>query len=439
MKMSEAHGLSSVMLPIIPQTTMRMALAPSLAYIVFPPGGDDLNKGKLLSAFSLGYLSTQMAGGHVADRLGPRRVITAAMLLGAVALGACSLASSPDHLFYAHVVLGMAQGPLFPCANAHLAGWLPPVERAFAATLLDSGNSVGSFVAMGASGALAAALGWRATFVAYSFMSVAMALLWQLFSSESMAPPSPSPPPRKATAEAALSNVNKGDVQTDHLSTSGSIANLLSHASVWSIFLAHFAFNFGVYFQNSWTPQFYGDEFKIRPEEAGLHFVLPHVANLSVKLFIAKPLMARLAASFSLGTCRKAFTCTGFIGSAASLGMLLVLRAPAGADGEAVGALARMRATTACFTACMAFVALHPSGFKTSYMDVTRHRSGALSGVGNTIASAASYIGPICVGRLLDMHTVPSGGWQPAFIMVIAINFVAAVSYGLAATADCLD
>ena len=170
--------------------------------------------------------------------------------------------------------------------------------------------------------------------------------------------------------------------------------------------------------------RFYASELKINPDEAGFHFVVPHIANLAIKLVVSGALNAYLGGpqvGLSLKGCRRFFTVVGFIGS--SIGLAAI-----GAFGGGA------KWTTVWFTVAMAFAALHPSGFKTNYMDVTRHNSGALSGVGNTVATAASYAGPIIVDRLRD-----SRGWPAVFSVVAGVNLVAAAFFGLASTATPLD
>ena len=119
------------------QTLGRMAMGPLLVFVCASDGYTCTarDKGALLGAFSLGYVSTQIVGGVLADRLGPRLVISGAILIAGVACFA-----TPDGgrlgglsgLWAITVALGLAQGPLFPTSIAYLARWLPPSQRSFA-------------------------------------------------------------------------------------------------------------------------------------------------------------------------------------------------------------------------------------------------------------------------------------------------------------------
>ena len=72
--------------------------------------------------------------------------------------------------------------------------------------------------------------------------------------------------------------------------------------------------------------------------------------------------------------------------------------------------------------------ALHSSGYKASYLDVggSRH-SGTLAGLGNTVASVASYLGPRLAGVVLSSAGVhDAGAWRTIFAMTALVNVAGA-------------
>lgn len=85
---------------------------------------------------------SQIAGGALADRIGPKRVILWASVLGGLCTMASASAGSIEALYAAQVLLGVSQGPLYPTSVAFLSPWLPPTERSFASTVLDLGITV---------------------------------------------------------------------------------------------------------------------------------------------------------------------------------------------------------------------------------------------------------------------------------------------------------
>merc|ERR550525_1665764 len=76
------------------------------------------------------------------------------------------------------VLMGIAMGPLFPASMQVLAKWLPPSERAFASTALDSGITVGSLIAVPLSSFVAMRFGWRFALLAYGVGAVAYSAAW---------------------------------------------------------------------------------------------------------------------------------------------------------------------------------------------------------------------------------------------------------------------
>merc|ERR1712217_899957 len=126
-----------------------------------------------------------------------------------------------------------------------------------------------------------------------------------------------------------------------------------------------------------------------------------HTMNMAVTFLFSPMLQRRLRrAQLSDIGCRRISTVFGFLVPA--ICFLILPRARTATE------------AALCFTAALGFFALHPSGFKANYMDVTLTRGGLVSGVGNTIASIASSAGPLIVARSHAM----TGGWGQASALV---------------------
>uniref|UniRef100_A0A7S3BMG8 Major facilitator superfamily (MFS) profile domain-containing protein n=1 Tax=Haptolina ericina TaxID=156174 RepID=A0A7S3BMG8_9EUKA len=171
-------------------------------------------------------------------------------------------------------------------------------------------------------------------------------------------------------------------------------------------------------------PTYYQDVLSTRPDEAVLAFAIPPLLNLLVKVFINSRLEAWLRSSYNLSTlsCRRVFSVVGFTGSAVAL---LIVPLVSGAN-----------AATVCFGTALSFVSLHPSGFKANYLDaVSASNSGFISGVGNTLASGASFAGPIVVGHLLERYH----NWSLVFGLVALTNLFAAAVFATLSTGSPVD
>jgi len=413
------------------QSILRMAMGPLVVYVCDEMAGKASDKALLLSAFPLGYLSTQIAGGVLGDKIGSKAVILLATLLASAFTFASGVVSSVRGLWLMQLLMGASQGPLFPTSIAYLAPWLPPEERARASTMLDTGITVGSLVALPFSGALAIHLGWRGTLFLYASLALAFAAAWL-----ALAEPRPEQCSYISAAELAyLRQTVRGPAPRASAGHEASAAasrpalpaqRLLTHPAVCSIFLSHMAFNFGTYFITSWSPSFYQDALGMRPERVTLALSMPPALNCAVKALVNKPLEAWLASRCGLSTLgrRRFFTCVGFGGTAAALLLLPAAAAAFGAAGSAF-----------CFSVALGFAALHPSGFKANYMDVTSSSGGLVSGVGNTLASIASFAAAAIIGRLLSAY----GSWALVLSLIALGNLVATLAFASLSVAAAID
>eukprot|EP00930_Biecheleria_cincta_P024637 TRINITY_DN17620_c0_g1_i1.p1 TRINITY_DN17620_c0_g1~~TRINITY_DN17620_c0_g1_i1.p1 ORF type:complete len:464 (+),score=58.91 TRINITY_DN17620_c0_g1_i1:45-1394(+) len=407
------------------QTTMRMAMGPLLFYVCEDLHCATADLGQLLSAFSLGYVATQVLGGALADKVGPKVVITLTSLSAGVFLMESGRADSVAQLWRTQAFMGACQGPLFPTSIAYLSPWLLPEDRAFASTALDTGITVGSMIALPFSGMLSLRLGWRGTFQLYGVSSVLYAFVWAALATNE---PAQCSYITKHELRQLREAVPGGDgLKRPKRASKGklSISSILTHASVWAIFLSHMAFNAGVYFTTSWAPIYYSKVFGTKPEDATLALFLPPLLNLLVKACCNQPLGGWLRNSCNCTTlqCRRAFSVLGFLGS----GVLFLVIHPS----RTLGLLA----CSTCFALVNAFTALHPAGFKANYMDISLFSTGLVSGVGNTLASLASFAFPLIVAHVLQHYE----SWALVFMLVAIIHLSAACAFGTLSSVEPID
>lgn len=85
--------------------------------------------GALQSAWSLTYAIFQVPVGFLLDRIGPRFLVGAALVLWSVAQGAGGLAVSYVQLLWSRVMLGAAESPAFPSAVRVTCDWFDVRHR----------------------------------------------------------------------------------------------------------------------------------------------------------------------------------------------------------------------------------------------------------------------------------------------------------------------
>jgi len=394
---------------------MRMAMGPLVVYICEDVSGCAVSsKGQLMSAFSLGYVATQIPGGALADRVGCREVIFFATL-GA---GICTCLT-PDAAMLGgvkgmvaiQVLMGALQGPLFPASIGFMAGWLPADQRTWASTLLDTGITMGSLIALPMSGRLVSYLGWQGVFRFYGILVIVYSGVWYSFAE------------RIEDLQLDRSRASNG-----HAAEKPKAAvpwSVLMKPAILAIFFSHAVFNFGTYFLTSWPPTYYADVLGVRPEDAVFDFMLPPLVNLAVNCVNTR-LFARARHHCSQTQCRKLFTALGF---GFSSGLYLIANV-------ARGTAFSRPLTTLCFSLANGCVGLQSCGFKANYMEaVSVRNAGVVSGFGNTVASAAAFLGPLWVAYVLEA----TKSWNLVFMSVAVLQVAAPLVYGMFASTECQD
>ncbi|WP_333893514.1 MFS transporter, partial [Atlantibacter subterraneus] len=87
-------------------------------------------QGLLLSSFFWTYALFQIPGGWLADKIGPRRILTWAVTLWSVCQLATGLALNFTMMLIARLGLGATEAPQYPTGAKLAALWLPLKDRA---------------------------------------------------------------------------------------------------------------------------------------------------------------------------------------------------------------------------------------------------------------------------------------------------------------------
>src|SRR6202051_3564173 len=112
---------------------------------------DDVQMGKIFSAFIFAYGLFQVPGGWLADKFGPRKVLTIAALWWSVATAATALVGALGGILpvvvslgFVRFCVGMGEAAAWPSFNRTIAAWMAIKERAFATSVPLAGGGVGA-------------------------------------------------------------------------------------------------------------------------------------------------------------------------------------------------------------------------------------------------------------------------------------------------------
>ena len=143
-------------------------LTPLLPFIRNDFSLDYTQVGVLLSAYNLAYGFSQLPAGWLADRVGPRIVLTCGV--SGVALAGIVAGFTPYYSVLAAVLvlMGIMGGGYHPAASPLVSAAVEPRLRGSALGFHQVGGALSFFAAPLIAAGLAAALGWRGTFLAVS-------------------------------------------------------------------------------------------------------------------------------------------------------------------------------------------------------------------------------------------------------------------------------
>jgi ACS family hexuronate transporter-like MFS transporter len=131
--------------------------------------------GDVTAAFQASYGIGLLGYGWFVDRFGVKIGYTMTMAGWSLAAMGHSLVYSVRGFIVARGALGLAESGNFPAAIKAVAQWFPKKERALATAIFNSGANVGPVLAPATIPFIAAAWGWRSTFIVVG----ALGILWQ--------------------------------------------------------------------------------------------------------------------------------------------------------------------------------------------------------------------------------------------------------------------
>jgi nitrate/nitrite transporter NarK len=198
--------------------------------------------GLLTTGIFLSHAVMQIPGGHLADHLGARPVVMAALALVCVGNSAIALATAYWQLLFWKVFVGFGTGACFVAGARYISGSFSGRRLNLAQGLYGGSVLLGSgFVIFGVSH-FAAALGWRGAFLATAAVAAVAWGLWVI------AAPASAVRPRAA----------------------GSFRGMLSDTQLWLLGVMQMA-SFGlVIVVSAWITTFLRRDLQLPPTQAGL-------------------------------------------------------------------------------------------------------------------------------------------------------------------------
>lgn len=365
-------------------------------------GLTDKQFGWALSAFALGYALCQTPGGWLADRLGPRRVLTTVVLFWSVFTGLTGAAFSYISLLVTRFLFGAGEAGAFPGMARAAYSWIPMSERGLVQGINFSGSRLGGAFALPAIAWLIATFGWRTSFGILTATGFVWAVGWYLVFRDD-----PTEHPLIGDDERKHILANRQQDKAGEKASGGlAVSDLAGSANVWIISAQYFCSNFTFFFCLTWLFPHLKSRYDLTDMAAALFAAAPLVSG-AIGNWVSGWLVDRIYAQGQWKLSRRLPAVAGYFLAASGLIGSLFVDTPL--------------ASIICFSIAIfgADMTLSPSW--SFCIDIGRRNAGVVSGTMNMAGNIGAFLTALAFPYLADW----TGSYQPFFFVAAGLNVLA--------------
>jgi len=369
--------------------------------------------GKVFSVMLVGYGLFQTVGGRLADRYGPRRVLTGGVIWWGIftaltALVPANFAGALYLFMTVRFLLGAGEAVIYPSANQFLSRWIPVDERGIANGWIFAGVGAGAGLTQPLIPYLMVHYGWRSPFWVCAVIGLVAGALW--FAS---ARDTPAEHPKVSAAE--LATIESGLTLTTAKASTSARHGLvpwqrtLRSGVVWALTISYFCYGYVAWVFFSWFFTYLSKVRGLDLKASALYSMLPFLAMVlgcllggTINDRITKlrgPRLGRCGvAAVSIGVAGIFIACGSQVQSARLASFIL-----AGGAGA---------------------LYLSQSSFWSVTADIAAGSSGSVSGIMNTGNQAGAAL-----TAALTPWIAARFGWTTSFLVAAALCVIGAVCW----------
>jgi MFS transporter, ACS family, glucarate transporter len=246
--------------------------------------------GSIFSAFLIGYALFQTPGGWLADKIGPRNVLTVGVVWWGVftALTAAlpaRIASPLSYLILIRFLLGAGEAVIYPASNRFVARWIPSQERGLANGLIFAGVGAGTAIAPILVTFLLIHYGWRSPFWISTLLGLAVGVVWYVAARDI-----PEQHPRVSSEELAYIQKYRTpapsanawsplpETSPQNETTVGILTKIITSRSLLAITFSYFCFGYVAWIFFSWFYIYLSTVLGLELKASALYSTLPPLA-----------------------------------------------------------------------------------------------------------------------------------------------------------------
>ena len=384
----------------------RVAISASKERVAYDLDLSEKQMGWVLSTFALGYALFQTPGGLLADRHGPRSVLTAVIALWSLFTALTGAAFDLLSMLAVRFLFGAAEAGAYPACARAVYSWIPMSERGIVQGINFSGARLGAAFALPLVAWMVEQAGWRASFAVLGALGLGFAALWYTWFRDdpSEAPGiSPRELERILRERQEASGASQGEARL-------SAAVLVRSANLWLAAAQYVASNFTFFFCLTWLLPHLEEKYRLGKLEAGFYSAVPFVAG-ALGQWVAGAVVDLIYRRGFWTASRRAPAILGFTLAAAGLGF--------GASAESVAG------AVACLSLAAFGIDITVSPSWALCIDIGRRHAGTVSGTMNMVGSFGAFFTALAFPYLKEW----TGSATPFFFTGALLNALAVVAW----------
>jgi ACS family glucarate transporter-like MFS transporter len=367
-------------------------------------------QGVVLSAFFWTYAIFQIPSGWLLDRFGPRVIYPVAVGWWSIWTALTAASGGIASVIFFRLGLGIGEAPVQPANIKVVSRWFPRRERAFASSLFDMGQQIGTALAVPLVTVIALSAGWRVSFVVIGLIGVLWLVGWIAVYRD------PELHPRVSRAELEYIQSDQGEMVAAQTRSSGTPWRaLVRDNQVWALTVGYVFRSLAGAFFLTWYPSYLIDDRGFSKAEFGMVGMVPALIAIGATVLGGIVSDRMLASGISTNLARKIPIIAGLVLSAcigfapfieSNLVLMVVLTVSSGAHSFAGAAILSLPGEVAR----------------------TPDTVGTVAGFSNFGSQLGNLTSPIVIGVLL---TVSGGSYVGPLVGAAGCCLVSAAVYGL--------
>jgi len=369
-------------------------------------GLTNVQLGWVFSSFVIGYALFQAPGGRLADRYGPRLVITIGVVWWGIfttltALVPTGIALSVTILIAVRFLLGLGEAVVYPSSNRLVAAWIPSEERGVANGLIFAGVGAGAGVTPPLITWILVNWGWQWSFYVSALIGLVAGLGWYLLARD-------NPRQHRLASQGEIAHIEAGlppaSVQSQDALPWGAI---LANRNLLAITVSYFTYGYCAYIFFTWFFIYLSRVRGLDLKSSALYSMLPFIG-----MAVASPLGGWIADKLTAAYGKRVGRCGVAVFGIALAGVFLALATQ----------VESARLASIVLAGGAGALYLSQSAFWAVTADIAGSSAGSASGLMNMGGQIGGAVTASLTPWIADRF-----GWTPSFLVAAGLCILGAL------------